>query len=163
MILHTEFGLIWTTPWPDEKEFFLKFSKIPNSRNSQNSVWKPIFFPRTAIRKILLALHSHYTGDTSYRVWFDVDNSLPDEKDLFLKIYFSRNSKSSAWNPNFFSRYCIPIFFLCTLISLLIFHTAFGLIWTTPWPDEKEFFLKFSKIPTSRNSQKFFMKIQFFS
>ena len=24
-ILHTEIGLIWTTPWPDEKDLFLKF------------------------------------------------------------------------------------------------------------------------------------------
>ena len=23
--LHTEFDLIWTTPWPDEKYLFLKF------------------------------------------------------------------------------------------------------------------------------------------
>ena len=23
-ILHTEFGSIWTTPWPDEKDLFLK-------------------------------------------------------------------------------------------------------------------------------------------
>ena len=27
MILHTAFGLIWTTPWADEKDFF---------QNSQN-------------------------------------------------------------------------------------------------------------------------------
>ena len=40
MILHTEFGLIWTTPWPDEKDLVLKFSKIRNLRNSENSVWK---------------------------------------------------------------------------------------------------------------------------
>ena len=44
VILHTEFGLIWSTPWPKENDFFRKFSKIRNSRNSQNSVWKPIFF-----------------------------------------------------------------------------------------------------------------------
>ena len=43
LILNTEFGLIWSTPWPDENEFFLKPSKIRNSPNSQNSVWKPIF------------------------------------------------------------------------------------------------------------------------
>ena len=37
MILHTEFGLIWTTPWPDEKDLFLKFAnreirKFPNEK-----------------------------------------------------------------------------------------------------------------------------------
>ena len=88
MILHTEFGLIWTTPWPDEKELFLKFSKIPNSRKSQTSVWKPNFF--------------------------------------LGKLYQQ-------------------FFLLYTLITLVILHSEFGLIWTTPWPDEKELFLKFSK------------------
>ena len=24
-ILHAEFGLIWTTPWPDKKDLFLNF------------------------------------------------------------------------------------------------------------------------------------------
>ena len=26
VILHTEFGLIWTIPWHDEKNLFLKFA-----------------------------------------------------------------------------------------------------------------------------------------
>ena len=101
MILHSEFGLIWTTPWPDEK-------------------------------------------------------------DLFLKISFSRNSKSTAWNPNFFPVKVYQLFLLCTLISLVILHSKFGLICTTPWPDEKELFLKFSKIPNSRNSQNSLWKTIFF-
>ena len=43
-----------------------------------------------------------------------------------------------------------PIFFLgkqyqnfsllLILITLVILHTEFGLIWTTPWPDEKKLF-----------------------
>ena len=41
--LNTEFGLIWAIPWLDGKQLFLKFSKIRNSRKSQNSVWKTIF------------------------------------------------------------------------------------------------------------------------
>ena len=28
MILNAEFGSIWTTPWPDEKEFFLNSQKF---------------------------------------------------------------------------------------------------------------------------------------
>ena len=40
VILQSELGLIWTIPWPDEKDLFLKFSKIRNLRNSENSVWK---------------------------------------------------------------------------------------------------------------------------
>ena len=105
VILHWEFGLIWTTPWPHEKEFFLKFSKIRNSRNSQNSVWRPIFFPRQAIPEIFL---------------------------------------------------------LYTFITLLILNTEFGLIWTTPWPDKKRFFFKFSKIRDSPNSQNSVWKPIFF-
>ena len=105
MILNIEFGLIWTTPWPDEKEFFLRFSKIRNSWNSQNSVWKTIFFSRQAIPKTFL---------------------------------------------------------LYPLIRLVILNAEFGLIWTTPWPAEKEFFLKFSNIRNSRNSQNCVWKPNFF-
>ena len=210
MILHTPFGLIWTTPWPDGKELFLKISKIRNSRNSQNSVWKPKFFLGALYQK-LFALQAHYTGDTPYRVWFDLDNSLtrrkkpifkrpaqpffcftlslhcwysipslvwfgqlldPLEKKLkFSKFRNSRNSQNSVWKPNFFlgalyqklfalqahytgdtpyrvwfdldnsltrrkkpifRRPAQPFFLLYTLITLVILHTAFGLIWTTP-------------------------------
>ena len=50
--------------------------EIRYSRNSQISVWKLNFFPRKAIAKTPFALHSGYTWDTPYRVWFDLDNSL---------------------------------------------------------------------------------------
>ena len=86
MILHTEFGLIWTTPWPDEKDLFLKLAKIRNPRILQNSVWKPNFSLGKLYQK------------------YDLRN---------------------------------------TPITLVILHTEFGLIWTTPWPDEKDLFLKF--------------------
>ena len=194
VILNTAFGLIWTTPCPDEKELFFKFSKTRTSRNSQNSVWKPIFFPRQARSKTFFALHSYYAGDTPYRVWFDLDNFLTRWKRTIFKILFSRNSKSSVWKPNFFPRQAKPkilfalhcnytgdtqyrvwfdldnsltrwkrIFFLnsrkfaireirkipyenaffsrqaipttflpYTLITLVILHTEFGFIWTTP-------------------------------
>ena len=93
VIFHSKFGLIWTITWPDENELFLKFAKICISRNSQNTVWKPNFFPRQAVSKILFALHSHHTGDTSCRVWFDLDSSLTRWKRALFKIHFSRNSK----------------------------------------------------------------------
>ena len=202
-------------PDPMKKNFFFKFSKIRNSRNSQNSVRKPKFFPRQAIPKHLFALHSHYIGDTPHRVWFDLDNSLTRWKRHIFKTPFSRNSKSSVWKPNlfprqakpknifalhfhytgdthfrvwfdldnsltrwkrfflkfskirksrnsqtsvwkpiFFQRQAIPTsFLLYTLITLVILHAAFGLIWTIPWPDEKDLFLKLSKISNSRNSE----------
>ena len=69
-ILHTKFGLIWATSWPDKKDLFLK---LP--------IWKNRKFPyekliRQAIKKILFALHVHYTGDYSYQVWFTLNNCL---------------------------------------------------------------------------------------
>ena len=190
--LHTAFGLIWTTPWPDAKELFLKFSKIRNSRNSQNSVWKPNFFlstlfqffcltlslhwwysiprlvwfrqllntmkkkpifkipfsrnskssewkpnffPRQAIPKILSDLHPHYTGDTQYRVWFDLDNSLTRCKRIIFKIL--KNSQFAKFakfrmKTQLFHKHALPFFLLYTLITLVTLHTAFGLIWTTP-------------------------------
>ena len=223
-ILNTEFDLIWTTPWRNEKELLLKFSKVRNSRNSQNSVRKSKFFPRQAIPKHLLALHSHYFGDTPYCVWFDFDNSLTRWKRPIFKIPFSRNSKSSVWKPNLFPRQAKPktlfelhclftgdtqcrvwfhldnsltrwkriifeilknlqfakfakfrmetIFFprqampttfsLHTLLTMAILNTEFDLIWTSPWRDEKELFLKFSKVPNSRNSQNSVWKSKFF-
>ena len=35
MIVHTEFDLTWTTPWPDEEDLFLKilFREIQKIRN----------------------------------------------------------------------------------------------------------------------------------
>ena len=142
MIRHTEFGLIWITPWPDEKELFLKFAKICNSRNSQSSVGKPNFFPGKA-KPIFFALHSHYAGDTPYRVCFDSDNSLTRWKIPLFKFPFSRNLKSSVWNTNFFRTRYTNFFLFYALTSLVILHTEFGLIWTTPCPDEKDLFLKF--------------------
>ena len=73
---------------------------------------KTKFFPKQAKPKILFALYSHYTGDTPYRVCFDLDNSLTRWKKLIFKIPFSRNSKSSVWKPNFFPKQAKPkIFF----------------------------------------------------
>ena len=107
LILNTEFGLIWTTPWPDENDFFLKLSKNRNSPNSQNSVWKPIFF-LGKLYKQLFALQAHYTGDTPHRVWLDLDNSLTRWKRPIFKIPFSQNSRNSVWNSNFFAGQAIP-------------------------------------------------------
>ena len=141
LILRTELGLIWITPWPDEKELFLKFANIRNSRNSQSSVWEPNFFPRQAIPKKFFDSVSHYAGDTPYRVWFDLHNSLTQWKIPLFEFPFSRNSKSPYEILIFFRTRCTNFFFLFyALISLVILHTVFGLIWTTPCPDEKELF-----------------------
>ena len=199
VILNTEFGLIWATPWPDEKEFFLIFSKIRNSGNSQNSVWEPNFFLGTLYQNFFcFTLSLHW--------WYSMPSKMPIQMVQmpikFSKIRNSRNSQNSVWKPifflgklyqqlfgftlslhwwysipsldwfgqlldpmkknffkilknsqftkfakfciknHFFPRQAIPTtFLLCTLITLLILNTEFGLIWTTPWPAEKN--LKF--------------------
>ena len=218
-ILNTEFGLIWTTPWPDAKELFLKFSKTRNSRNSQNSEWKPNFVISTLFHFFCFTLSLHRWHSIPRLVWFG--QLLNPMKKTIFKIPFSRNSKSSLWKPTFFlsklnQKYFLPYtlikwwysiprlvwvgqllnpmkkkpifktpflrnskssvwkptFFLSklnkkfflhnTVITLVKLHTAFGLIWTTPWPDAKELFLKLSKIRNSRNSQNSVWKPNFF-
>ena len=73
---------------------------------------KTNFFPEQAKPKIFFALHSHYTGDTPYRVWFDMDNSLTRWKKPIFKTPFSRNSNSSVGKPRFFPKKAKPkIFF----------------------------------------------------
>ena len=76
-ILHTEFGLIWTSLTRWKRPIF----KIRYSRNSQNSVWKPNFFHASYTKKS----NSRYPWDILYRVWFDLNNSysLPRKKVSF--------------------------------------------------------------------------------
>ena len=155
-------SLIWFGQLLDplKKNFFLKFSKIRNSRNSQNSVWKPTFF-RGKLYQFYFALHSHYTGDTQYRVWFDLDNSLTRWK----KIKLLKNSQFAKFakfrmKTELCPKHALPKFFAL--------HSHY--IGDTPYPDwfdldnsltrwKKPIF----KIPFSRNSQKFRTKTQFFS
>ena len=133
LILNTEFGLIWKTHWPDGKELFLKFSKILNSRNSQNSVWKPNFFPRQAMPNTLFAVHSHCTVDTQYRVWFDLKISLTRWNWLIFRIRkISHLAKFAKFRmkTQFFSlgKLYQTLFLLYTLIALVILNTEF-LFW----------------------------------
>ena len=153
VIFHTKFGLIWTTPSPDEKESFLNFAKIRNSRNSQNSVWRPNFFPGQIIPNFfllftfntLVILHTDF-GLIWKAPW-------PDEKDIF-KVPFSRKSKVPYEILTYLLGMLYKKFFLFySFNTLVIFHTKFGLIWTTPAPDEKELFLNFAEIRNSRISQ----------
>ena len=82
-------SLVWFGQLLNPLKKKIKFSKILNSRNSQNSVRKPNFFPRQALQ-FFFALHCHCTGDTQYWFWFDLDNSLIRWKRFFL------NSQSFA-------------------------------------------------------------------
>ena len=96
------------------KRPIFKFSYL---RNWQISVWKPNFFSRQAIAKILFVLQSSIPWDTRYRVWFDLDNSLTRWKRPIFKIIYLRNSKISVWNPNFFPRQAIAKIFLVLKFS----------------------------------------------
>ena len=163
MILNTESDLIWTTPWPAEKEFFFKFSKIRNSRNSQNSVWKLNFFLGTLYQKTFcFTLSLHWWCSIPRLVWFGQLLNPMTKKTYFQNSFFAKFAKVPYKNPIFFPRPALTIFLLYTLITLLILNTEFDLIWTTPWPAEKEFFFKFSKIRNSRNLQNSVWKPNFF-
>ena len=111
--------LICKAPWPDEKDLFLKFLKIRNSRNSQNSVWRTNLLPRQAIAKILFLLHSTYTGDTPFQVWFNLDIFLIQSKITIFKILTSRNSQISVWKSNCLARQANRKFFLFYTLIIL--------------------------------------------
>ena len=104
----------WDTPyrvWFDLDDSLTRWKrptfKIRYLRNSQISVWNTNFFPRQAIAKNLFVLDSSYTGDTPYRVWFDLNNSLTRWKRPTFKIRYLRKSQISVWNTNFFPRQAI--------------------------------------------------------
>ena len=82
-ILHTKFGLIWTTSWPNKEDLFLKFLIW---KKSQISVRETNFFPRQPIKKYfllytfitLVILHTRFGS-----LW---TTSWPDKISIFLKI-----------------------------------------------------------------------------
>ena len=134
--------------------------KINYSRNSENSVWKTNFFPRQAIPTILFVLHSTYPGDTPYRVWFGLNNSLTRWKSPIFKINYSRNSQISVWKTNFFPRQAIPNI-------LFVLHSTYTR--DTPcrvWFDLNNSLTRWKKpifkINYSRNSQNSVWKTNFF-
>ena len=135
------------------------FFKIGYSGNTQISVWNTNFFPRQPIAKTIFVLHSNYTGDTPYLVWVDLDNSLVRWKRPIFNICYSGNTEISVWKTYFFPRQAISknsLFY--TLITLVILHNEFDLIWTTPWSDEKDLFSKL----VIREIRKFPYEILFF-
>ena len=138
--MHTQFRLIWTTPWPDEKDLFLKFvireiRKFPyeNQTFFQDKLYQKFFlFYTLATRGLLLTEFSS--------IW---TSPWPDEKDLFLKFVIREIRKFPYEKLTFFLGKLQQKFFLfCNLGTHGILHTQFGSLWTTPWPDEKDLFLK---------------------
>ena len=104
VILHTPFGLIWTTPWTAEKKI-----KIRNSRNSQNSVWKPNFFLGALNQKFFcFTLSLHWWYSIPRLVWFG------QLLDSMKKIFF-KNSQNFAIREIRKIPYEKPFFFLGTL------------------------------------------------
>ena len=139
-ILHTQFGSIWPTPWPDEKDLFLKLLIWNNSKFPYE---KLTFFLVKLYQKLLLfyTLGTHGILHTQFGlIW---PTPWPDEKDLFLKLLIWNNSKFPYEKLTFFLGKLYQRFFLFyTLGTHCILHTQFGSIWPTPWPDEKDLFLK---------------------
>ena len=134
--------LIWTAPWPDEKDLFLKFLKIRNSRNSQNSVWRTNLLPRQAIAKILFLLHSTYTGDTPFQVWFNLDNFLIQSKITIFKIRSHREIRKFSYeNPTFWLGKLYQKFFLFyAIITLVKIHAEFDWFGQLLDPMKKTYF-----------------------
>ena len=79
----------------------------------------------------LFALHSTYTEDTTYHVWFTSDSSMTQwklSKNRFFKFIDRNKHNSLVWKPNFFPRRAIPnIFFRITAyakntLNQILFH-----------------------------------------
>ena len=139
-IFHTQFGLIWLTPWPDEKDLF---SKLLIWNNSKFSYEKKTFFLCKINRKIVLSQSSTTMGKLHNKFGLIWTSFWPDEKDLFLKLLILNNSKFPYEKLTFFLGKLYQRFFLFyTLGTHVILHNQFGLIWLSPWPDEKDLFLR---------------------
>ena len=110
------------------------FFKIP--KNSQfvklaKFRMKTHFSSYASYTNNFFALHSHYTDDTHYRVWFDLDNSLTRWKRIIFKILeksqFSKFAKIRM-KTRFFPRQAIPTNF-CFTLSLHWWYSMPRLVW----------------------------------
>ena len=156
-ILNKQFGSIWTTPWPDQKDLFLKLFIWNNSKFPYEIL---SFFLGKLYQKFFLfyTLGTHGILNKQFgSIW---TTPWPDQKDLFLKLFIWNNSKFPYEIVTFFlGKLHQKLFLFYTLVTHGILHTEFSLIWTTPWPDEKDLFLKLF----IRNNRKFpYEKLTFF-
>ena len=138
--LHNKFDLIWTTFWPDEKDLLLKLLIWNNSKFPYE---KLIFFLGKLYQRFFLfyTLSTHVILHTQFGlIW---PTPWLDEIDLVLKLLIWNNSKFPYEKLTFFLGKLYQRFFLFyTLGTHVILHNQFGLIWLSPWPDEKDLFLK---------------------
>ena len=74
--------------------------------------------------KILFLLCSRYTWDTSYQIWFNLDNSLSGWNFYIFENRISDQVDISDWSTNFFPRQAIP---------KILFVLHFRYTWDTPY------------------------------
>ena len=135
------FGLLWTTPWPDEKGLFFKFviceiRKFP--------IEKRTFFLGKLGGPFFLHYNLYSTGSLGYQFGLLWTTPWPDEKGLFFKFVICEIRKFPIKILTFFlGKLGGPFFLHYNLNSTGSLGYHFGLLWTTPWPDEKDLFLKF--------------------
>ena len=133
-ILHAGFGLIWTTPWPDNKDLVLKFA----NREFRKFPYEIItFFLDKLLQKFLsptLYLHRGYFIPSLVQFGQVLDQS----NITSVKIRYSQNSQISVWKPNFFPRQALPK--VIGASDSVYTDYEFELIWTTSWPDQKALF-----------------------
>ena len=141
VILHTKFVSLWTTR-PDKSSIFLKLEKAKKSIFPKFILkYKLFFYERKADHSFCLRIYLPWGYSIPSLVWFE--ELLDPIKTPILKIPFLRNSKNSVWNTNFFlAKLYQKLLWFQILITLMILHAEFGLIWTTPWPDKVSIFLK---------------------
>ena len=126
---------------------FANFAKFCTKTQFFSEASSTIFFCFT-----LAILHTEFS--------FNLDISLTRwKRNIFKILKYSQFAKFAKirMKTHFFLGKLYPKYsLLYTVITLVILNAEFGLIWTNPWPDEKELFLKFSKFA------KFRMKTHFF-
>ena len=66
------FGSRWTSLQPNQKDLFLNKILKLISRINQKFAYEKKIFPAQAIAKNLFVLHSRYTWNTPYRLWFSL-------------------------------------------------------------------------------------------
>ena len=140
-ILDSEFGSIWTTPWPDQKYYI---SKLNIWNNSKFPYEKLTFFLGKLYKEFFLFYNLVTQGilDTEFgSIW---TTPWPDQKYYFSKLNIWNNSKFPYEKLTFFlGKLYKKLFLFYNLFTHGILDCKFGSLWTTPWPDEKDLFLKF--------------------
>ena len=143
VIIHTNCGSLWTTPWPDENSIFLKIEK---SKKLIFPIEIRTFFLEKLGGPFFLSESLPTLGILHTKFGLIWTASWPDKKDLFFKLLIWKNRKLPHEKLVFFLVNLYKEFFLLyTFITLVIIHTKCGSLWTTPWPDKNSILLKTEK------------------